>query len=83
MSVQNLRIGWVGFHQEGIRALRGLLESGIRLEGVVTLDETALAKRSAGAGQRGHSTLLTGALGFHTFGACDEPHGAAVFSAGG
>ena len=50
MPVQNLRIGWVGFHREGIQALRSLLESGIRLEGVITLDDTALAKRSAAAG---------------------------------
>ena len=50
MPVQNLRIGWVGFHREGIQALRSLLESGIRLEGVITLDNTALAKRSAAAG---------------------------------
>ena len=53
MPVQNLRIGWVGFHQEGIRALRGLLESGIRLEGVVTLEGAALARRSAAAGYGG------------------------------
>ena len=53
MPVQNLRIGWVGFHREGIRALRSLLETGIRLEGVVTLEGAAMAKRSAGAGYAG------------------------------
>jgi methionyl-tRNA formyltransferase len=47
MSEQNIRIGWVGFHVEGVPALRGLLESGVRLEGVITLDEKSLAKRSA------------------------------------
>jgi methionyl-tRNA formyltransferase len=45
---QNLRIAWVGFHQEGIPALRWLRSSGIRLEAILTLAEEALAKRSAG-----------------------------------
>ncbi|MEN9554217.1 MAG: Bifunctional polymyxin resistance protein ArnA [Planctomycetota bacterium] len=47
---QKLRIAWVGFHQEGIRTLRWLRNSGIRLEAILTLDEPALAKRSAGGG---------------------------------
>ena len=47
MPVQNLRIGWLGFHQEGIPALRGLKESGIHLEAVITLDEAGVAQRSA------------------------------------
>ncbi len=47
MSEQNIRIGWVGFHVEGVPALRALLETGVRLEGVITLDEKSLAKRSA------------------------------------
>jgi methionyl-tRNA formyltransferase len=46
---QSLRLGWVGFHVEGIPALTALLEAGVRLEGVITLREEALAKRSAGA----------------------------------
>lgn len=48
--VQNLKIAWIGFHQEGIPALRGLLESGIVLESVITLEQSALVKRSAAAG---------------------------------
>lgn len=47
MPVQNLRIGWLGFHQEGIPALRGLKESGIHLEAVITLDEAGVTQRSA------------------------------------
>ena len=47
---QNLKIGWLGFHQEGIPALLGLLESGIELESVITLDQSALVKRSAAVG---------------------------------
>ena len=47
---QKLRIAWVGFHQEGIPTLRWLRNSGIRLEAILTLDEPALAKRSAGGG---------------------------------
>lgn len=47
---QNLKIGWIGFHQEGIPALLGLLESGIELESVITLEQPALVKRSAAVG---------------------------------
>lgn len=42
-----LKIGWVGFHQEGIPALRGVLEAGYPVEGVITLSEEQRAKRSA------------------------------------
>ena len=49
---QNLRFGWVGFHQEGLPALRSLLESGIRLEGVITLEQPSLVKRSAAVNYR-------------------------------
>jgi len=44
---QNLRIGWVGFHMEGIPALKALLEAGVRIEGVITLAPDARARRSA------------------------------------
>jgi len=47
MNVQKLRIAWVGFHMEGIPALRALLEKGIHVAAVFTLDEEASAKRSA------------------------------------
>jgi len=49
MLHQNLRIAWVGFHQEGIPALRGLKKNGIRLEAVVTLQNDLLSKRSGAA----------------------------------
>jgi methionyl-tRNA formyltransferase len=48
MAPQDLRLGWVGFHQEGLPALRSLLKSGVRFETIVTLDEGSLEKRSAG-----------------------------------
>ena len=57
MTEQDLRIGWIGFHQEGIPALRSLLDSGIQLEAVITLDEESLARRSASAG---YENLLAG-----------------------
>lgn len=43
---QTLRIGWVGFHEEGREAFRGLLEHAYRIEGVVTLVQDELRKRS-------------------------------------
>jgi methionyl-tRNA formyltransferase len=42
----NLRLGWIGFHMEGMPALRALLEDGVRLEAVLTLREEESAKRS-------------------------------------
>jgi len=50
--MQNLRIGWIGFHVEGQSALAALPEKGIRIEAVLTLREAELAKRSA-AGRYG------------------------------
>lgn len=41
-----MRIGWVGFHVEGIPALRGLLERGVAIEAVLTLQPEQAAKRS-------------------------------------
>ena len=43
-----MRIGWVGFHSEGLPALRAVLEQGVRLEAVLTL-EPSLAVRKSGA----------------------------------
>ncbi|PYV89616.1 MAG: hypothetical protein DMG05_13195 [Acidobacteria bacterium] len=42
---QNLRIGWIGIHMEGIPALKALLESGVRVEGVITLKAEARSRR--------------------------------------
>lgn len=41
------RIVWVGFHSEGVPALRAIIDSGANLVGLVTLNEKGLAKRSA------------------------------------
>jgi methionyl-tRNA formyltransferase len=41
-----MKIVWVGFHVEGIPALRGVLERGVHVEGVLTLKPEQAAKRS-------------------------------------
>lgn len=48
-----MRIGWIGFHQEGVSALRAIVEHGYRVEGVVTLRPPIAARRSAAADYRG------------------------------
>ncbi|MEM7287722.1 MAG: methionyl-tRNA formyltransferase [Actinomycetota bacterium] len=47
--MSQLRVGWVGFHEEGVPALRALIERGC-LVGAMTLEPDAAAKRSAVAG---------------------------------
>lgn len=47
MAQQNLKIGWAGFHQEGVSALLALKKAGIRLEAILTLNDDSLQKRSA------------------------------------
>jgi methionyl-tRNA formyltransferase len=44
-----MRIGWIGFHREGVPALQALLERGVRVEAVITLAPEQLAKRSGAA----------------------------------
>lgn len=44
-----MRIVWIGFHEEGLVALRGLLEHGYPIEAVITLRPELAAKRSAAA----------------------------------
>ncbi len=44
-----MRIGWIGFHVEGLLALRGILERGFPIEALITLKSDLAAKRS-GAG---------------------------------
>jgi methionyl-tRNA formyltransferase len=44
-----MRIGWVGFHMEGIPALRAVLEKGIGVEAVLTLKQDLAARRSGSA----------------------------------
>jgi len=41
-----MRIGWIGFHMEGLPALHALLEQGTRVEAIITLNEEQRAKRS-------------------------------------
>lgn len=47
-----MRIGWVGFHEEGMLALEALLKRG-GLVGVITLKQDKAAKRSAAADVEG------------------------------
>lgn len=41
-----MRFGWIGYHMEGLPALRAVLNSGIRLEGVISLKPELAAQRS-------------------------------------
>lgn len=45
----NMRIGWIGFHEEGLPALGAMLESGAPVVGVVTLTPSGGARRSGTA----------------------------------
>jgi methionyl-tRNA formyltransferase len=49
MYPSKLRLVWVGFHQEGVSALRSVLEAGLEVAGLITLREQSLRQRS-GAG---------------------------------
>jgi methionyl-tRNA formyltransferase len=44
-----MRIGWIGFHMEGVPALRAVLEQGFPIVGIVTLSAAAAARRSGAA----------------------------------
>jgi methionyl-tRNA formyltransferase len=44
--VDIMRVGWIGFHVEGIPALRALVECGVTVEAVITLGQEAAARRS-------------------------------------
>lgn len=44
-----MKLGWIGFHFEGLIAFEAVLEEGISLEGVITLEPEAAAKRSGAA----------------------------------
>lgn len=44
-----MRFGWLGCHQEGLAPLRGLLEAGVDIAGVIT-QRPELAARRSGAG---------------------------------
>jgi methionyl-tRNA formyltransferase len=48
-----MRIGWIGFHLEGLPALQALLEQGTRVEAVITLNEEQRARRSAAVDYEG------------------------------
>lgn len=45
-EISTIRIGWIGFHMEGLIALRSLLERGYSIEAVITLAPEQAAKRS-------------------------------------
>ncbi len=45
-NLSDLNVVWVGFHEEGRFALPYLIEKGVNIGGIITLDESAAAKRS-------------------------------------
>ena len=47
-----MRIGWIGFHQEGIPAFEAVVQSGYDVAGLVTLDGSSAARRSGAADYR-------------------------------
>ena len=53
MTASAMKIGWVGFHEEGLLPLRTLLERGVEIEGVITLTPAEAAKRSGAADYSG------------------------------
>ena len=44
-----MKLGWIGFHVEGIPALRAVANAGYDIEAVITLDEHGAASRSGAA----------------------------------
>ena len=44
-----IKITWIGFHEEGLKAFHELLSSGKTVNGFITLNEAAFQKRSAGS----------------------------------
>ena len=44
-----MRIGWIGFHQEGLAAFRAVVEAGFAVRAAVTLTAEAAARRSGAA----------------------------------
>lgn len=44
-----MQLGWIGVHREGLPALRAVLEAGIPLQCVLTLDDDLAARRSGAA----------------------------------
>ena len=49
IATSTMRIGWIGFHMEGVPALRAALEGGFPIVGIVTLSGAAAARRSGAA----------------------------------
>jgi methionyl-tRNA formyltransferase len=58
-----MRVGWIGFHVEGLSALRALVECGVAIEAVITLGQEAAARRS-GSGNAQYRALCQ-RLGLH------------------
>ncbi len=44
-----IKITWIGFHEEGIKAFSETLGKGYKVDGFITLNEEAFSKRSAGS----------------------------------
>lgn len=48
-EVYMIRVAWIGFHEEGIKAFRKIVNSKYTVCGFITLEDLAFAKRSAGS----------------------------------
>ena len=44
-----IKIVWIGFHEEGVKAFSSTIKQGYKIDAFITLDETAYSKRSAGS----------------------------------
>ena len=49
-----IKIVWIGFHEEGLKAFGKVLKQGHIVSGFITLTEEALSKRSAGSRKYKH-----------------------------
>jgi methionyl-tRNA formyltransferase len=47
----NLRIGWIGFHMEGLSAIKELINQNVEINAIITLNEEGLSKRSASSNE--------------------------------
>jgi methionyl-tRNA formyltransferase len=73
-----MRLGWIGVHQEGLPALRAVLEAGYRVEALITFAPAIAARCSGAADYRG----LCAAFGVpvHTVASINDDQARALLS---
>jgi methionyl-tRNA formyltransferase len=76
---ESLRVGWLGFHQEGVDALRALVANGVNIVAVITLEDDLLARRSGAADFA--SIAAEFAIPLHRVRNVNAPDGVAVLKA--